>query len=135
MKRLSLNRLAQILGSIFGLLGLVTLVMAVRPLLGFSDGTFWSTPPYSLFLLIVAVALLRAAFLGCFRWSPLAVQHLVGSTFFFITIWLLSVVRSYAFWFVLPLCYTLYQFAARRLSRYVFSSSDGNVSSVLHGGA
>jgi hypothetical protein len=50
----------------------------------FVSGT--NTLPLLLGSLIVGIPLLRAAFLILFRWSPLAIRHLVGTIFFFATV-------------------------------------------------
>lgn len=121
MKALSLNHLARIFGALFCLLGLVAGGMALRPPLSLAP-VLWPTQVSTIFLLVVSVALLRAAYLACFRWSPLALRHLLGIVFFFFTVWLLTNSRS---WILLALCYALFRFTTSILSRYIFPPSNG----------
>ena len=92
-----------------------------------------STPRWfdSLILLILASAFLRAAYLAWFRWSPLAIRHVVGGVFFLITLLCLFYVPFHAptgwglfsFLAAFPVCYILYRLIAYSLSRYAFPPS------------
>ena len=77
--------------------------------------------------LFFAAFFLRAAYLSWFRWSPLAIRHLVGDVFFFVTVSSCFVVPTIAPplglpWFVLalPVCYTLYRVIAHLISHRAF---------------
>jgi len=80
--------------------------------------------------LFFAAFFLRAAYLSWFRWSPLAIRHLVGDVFFFITVSSFLGARNLmpplgALWYfvALPVCYTTYRVIANLLSRRAFSTS------------
>src|SRR5688572_19979013 len=75
-------------------------------------------------LLILASGLFRTAYLSWFRWSPLAIRHIVGGMFFFVTLFCLFYVPSqvptgwglYTFLAAYPVCYTMYRTIAYLLS-------------------
>jgi hypothetical protein len=86
----------------------------------------WLHPPGDplapVMLLLLVPAFLRAAYLAYFRWSPLAVRHVIGALFFILTVWLLFTVRNLAWWTILIACYVLYRIASFQLSRYAFAN-------------
>jgi hypothetical protein len=76
-----------------------------------------------LFLFIIVAAFLRAGYLAWFRWSPLAVRHVMGALFFPLTLWLMWAVPPPFGWMVLPICYVAYRLAAFQWSRCEFIQS------------
>lgn len=75
-----------------------------------------------LFLVIVAACLFRAAWVAWFRWSPLAVRHVVGTLFFFVTIGLCSIVHPALALFVLIFCYVAYRLTSGKIARIIFAT-------------
>jgi hypothetical protein len=82
-------------------------------------------------MLLLASIFLRSAYLALFRWSPLALRHVVGGIFFFITLLSFFYLPShvpiswggFTFVAILPICYILYRLSANILSRSAFPKS------------
>jgi hypothetical protein len=104
----------------FGLAGGVV-ILAIRSWMPVSGG--WIFPAI---FLVVGAGFLRAGYLAVFRWSALALRHVVGALFFLFTvftIWILFTMRYPHFWIALPVCYLIFRYVAFRLSRYAFPAS------------
>ena len=154
MNSIQIQKCAKCIAYVFAGLGICAAAAAIYPF--FVPGTeLWLIPRWfvSFPLLVIAPALLRASYLVLFRWSPLAVLHLVGGAYFFATILFIPVVMFFqitayrviadgggymsfmALPFALPLTfpgyiglsYVLYRCTASRLSRRFFPkvSHDG----------
>jgi hypothetical protein len=108
-------------GVLFGALAAVTVITALDSLFGLSYTSSLPLHSAPAILLLLAAALLRASYLAWFSWSPLAIRHIIGTLFFFLTIWLICLAPLSAA-FVFPVCYATYRFIAWRLSRYAFSA-------------
>lgn len=77
----------------------------------------------SILLFVFGTAFLRAAYLVWFRWSPLAVRHLVGAFFFLITLSLIWFVPDGDGLVVFPICYLVYRLVASQWARSEFAQS------------
>jgi hypothetical protein len=87
---------------------------------GIEVGLFAS---YSILLFVFGTAFLRAGYLVWYRWSPLAVRHLVGAIFFLITRTLMWVVPDGGGLIAFPICYFAYRLVALLWSRFAFAQS------------
>lgn len=75
-------------------------------------------------LAVVAAAFFRAGYLVFYRWSPLAIRHLVGALFFLLTVWLITVVREPKRCLgVLIASYAVYRFVALQWARHEFPNT------------
>lgn len=101
--------------------------------LGLIAGCFFSSPfnPVGIGIsLFFAAFFLWAGYLCWFRWSPLAIRHLVGDVFFIITVLTFSNYQNLPFglgvpWLVLalPVYYALYRITAHVLTRRAFPTN------------
>ena len=147
MNSIQIQMCARCAAYVFAGLGICAAAAAIYPFF-VSSAELWPIPRWfvSFPLLVIAPALLRASYLVLFRWSPLAVLHLVGGVYFFATILLIPCVLFFqaAVWLAVPggdnfmsimalpfavplpflgyigLSYILYRCTASRLSRRFF---------------
>ncbi len=107
---------------LFAALAALVIITAADSFFGLSYTSSVPLQSAPVALLFLAAALLRAAYLAWFRWSPLAVRHIIGTLFFFLTIWLISLEPSFDALIVFPICYAAYRFVTWRFCRYAFSA-------------
>jgi hypothetical protein len=114
--------------SVAGMGLIISCFIPLRPL---STETFGPSRGFQIVVsLVLALALLRAAYLSWYRWSPLAIRHLVGCVFFFVTLFCVFYLPArvpsgwgiFVFLLALPVCYTLYRLIVYMLSRRAFPS-------------
>jgi hypothetical protein len=123
MNAQTLMQISRVCAALFAAFAAVAVVTAVDSLSGFSYTSRVPLHSAPAILLFLAVFLLRAAYLAWFRWSPLAVRHIVGTFAFFLTIWLVALSPGFATLVAFPVCYVAYRFWSSRLARYAFPAN------------
>jgi hypothetical protein len=128
MKPSTIQLSARVVGTIFGFSGLYFIAASILALIRTSYATTLLPAGWPILWFLLGVSLARASYLAWFRWSPLAIRHLVGGVFFFVTLagayYVASIAPgawgTFCFLGVLLVFYASYRLITVALSRFAF---------------
>jgi len=128
MKLQAIQLSVRILGTAFGIIGVSLVGASLLSLAGLSFGSTPLSRGWAIFWVLFGTAFCRTGYLVWFRWSPMAIRHVVGDAFFFIMLFCLFHVPFHvpagwglsSFLAAIPVCYTLYLLITHLLSCRAF---------------